>query len=222
LNFGLGIGIIGQRHVLAPPQSSIVVRFTFKFILVLLLAVGTSFVYLALMSGDPLYTLYEWASPARFQRYDRLITAVAAEHQLDPMLVKAVVWRESRFDPHKYGTAGERGLMQVTETAANEWARETKAENFRGEELFDPKTNLEAGSWYLRRAIQHWDHQNHPIPFALAEYNAGASRVQRWAGGASSNISSKDFLTSIDFPGTRNYIDTVLARYRFYKKRGRM
>jgi hypothetical protein len=91
-------------------------------------------------------------SPARFQRYDRLITSTANTHRLDPMLVKAIVWRESRFDPQKYGTAGERGLMQVTEKAANEWARENKMENFRGEELFDPKTNLAAGSRVQRRS----------------------------------------------------------------------
>jgi soluble lytic murein transglycosylase len=43
-------------------------------------------------------------SPARFHQYDRLIRSVALEHHLDPMLVKAVVWRESRFDPKKRGT----------------------------------------------------------------------------------------------------------------------
>ena len=46
------------------------------------------------------------------------------------MLVKAVVWRESRFDPKKRGSHGERGLMQVTERAANEWARENKVAGF--------------------------------------------------------------------------------------------
>ena len=199
-------------------------RFIFKFLLCLLLAVATGFGYLAVRSGDPLYTVYEWMSPARFQQYDRLITAVANEHHLDPMLVKAVVWRESRFDPQKYGTAGERGLMQVTENAANEWARETKVDNFRAEELFDPRKNLEAGSWYLHRAMQHWEEQPDPVPFALAEYNAGASRVQRWAGGAdaAATIPPRDFLANVDIRSTRNYIDTVMARYEFYKRRGRM
>ena len=113
--------------------------------------------------------------------------------------------------------------MQVIENAANEWARETKAENFRVEELFDPKTNLEAGSWYLHRAMQHWEQQPDPIPFALAEYNAGASRVQRWANrDATGTISPKQFMANIDFRGTRNYIDSVMARYQFYKRRGRM
>src|SRR2546421_2546382 len=105
-------------------------RFGFKLILCLLLALTAGFGYLALRSGDPFYTFYEWISPARFQQYDKLIASVAAEHQLDPMLLKAVVWRESRFDPQKYGIAGERGLMQVSEKAANEWAHENKIDNF--------------------------------------------------------------------------------------------
>jgi soluble lytic murein transglycosylase len=199
-----------------------VVRFIFKFILCLLLAIAAGFAYLALRSGDPVYTIYEWLSPARFRQYDRLITSTATAHRLDPMLVKAIVWRESRFDPQKYGTAGERGLMQVTEKAANEWARENKMENFRVEELFDPKTNLAAGSWYLQRALQHWEQQPDPIPFALAEYNAGASRVQRWAGGETATPSAQEFLANIDFRGTRSYIESVMSRYEFYKRRGYM
>lgn len=220
---GLADEDVGWKPIPQLARHSPVVRFIFKLILCLLLAVSASFVFLALRSGDPLYTVYEWASPARFQRYDRMITMVAAENHLDPMLVKAIVWRESRFDPQKYGTAGERGLMQVSEKAANEWARETKIDNFRVEELFDPKTNLQAGSWYLHRALQHWEQQPDPIPFALAEYNAGPSRAQRWAGGEGAPaISRKDFLASIDFRGTRNYVDSVMARYEFYKRRGRM
>ena len=199
------------------------IRFLFKLIICLLLAGAAGAVFLSMKSGDPLYTLYEWISPARFHQHDALIRSIAAEHRLDPMLVKAVVWRESRFDAQKFGTAGERGLMQVSEKAAQEWARETKAENFRVEELFDPKTNLEAGTWYLRRAVEHWQNQSDPIPFALAEYNAGASRAQRWAGGDDAKaIPPNTFRANIDFPGTRKYVDSIIARYEFYKRRGRM
>ena len=199
------------------------IRFVFKFTLCLLLALAASFGYLAVRSGDPVYTIYEWMSPARFKQYDHLIRSVAKEHEMDPLLVKAVVWRESRFDPQKFGTAGERGLMQVSEKAANEWARENKIDNFRVEELFDPKTNLEAGTWYLQRALKHWEEQPDAIPFALAEYNAGASRAQRWGGGASSGpMPGDDFLRNIDFPGTRKYVDSIIDRYQFYKRRGRM
>ncbi len=199
------------------------IRFLFKFIICLLLAAVVGLGLLAFRSGDPVYTVYEWLSPARFQQYDQFIRAVSAANKLDPMLVKAVVWRESRFDPQKLGGAGERGLMQVSEIAARDWAAENRVENFRVEELFDPKTNLQAGSWYLRRAMLHWQEAGDPVPFALAEYNAGASRAQRWAGGAGKRpILARTFQKNIDFPGTKNYVESIIDRYRFYKKRGRM
>jgi soluble lytic murein transglycosylase len=196
------------------------VRFFLKLILCGLIALAAGFGYLALRSGDAVYSLHEWVSPARFQQYDSVITSVAAEHRLDPMLVKAVVWRESRFDRDKYGSAGERGLMQVSGKAANEWARENRVENFRPDDLFDAKTNLEAGTWYLRRALDHWQTESDPLPFALAEYNAGASRAQRWVGAG--GISASEFLAQVDFPTTRKYVQSILDRYAFYKKRGRM
>jgi soluble lytic murein transglycosylase len=199
------------------------IRFLFKLIICAVLAVAASAAYFAARSGDPVYTLYEWISPARFHQQDDLIRSIAVEHHLDPMLVKAVVWRESRFDPRKYGSARERGLMQVSEKAANEWAHENRVENFRVEELFDPKVNLKAGAWYLARAMQHWQNQANPVPFALAEYNAGASRAQRWAGGDGAAAMSPDaFRKNIDFPGTRKYVDSIISRLKFYKRRGHM
>jgi soluble lytic murein transglycosylase len=212
--------VLSVIHSFASPAM---IRFLFKFVLCILLAVAAGFAYLAVQSGDPVYTFYEWMSPARFHQYDRLIRSVAIEHHLDPMLVKAVVWRESRFDPKKHGGAGERGLMQVSEKAANEWARENKIADFRVEQLFDPKTNLEAGAWYLRRAFEHWETQSDPMAFALAEYNAGASRAQRWSGGNGvATIPPRTFLQSINFPGTRKYVESIIARYEFYQRRGRM
>jgi soluble lytic murein transglycosylase len=195
-------------------------RFSLKLMLCLLLAVAAGFAFLAMRTGDAFYSVYEWVSPARFQQYDKLIASVAEEHQLDPMLVKAVVWRESRFDRDKVGTADERGLMQVAPKAAAEWAHEHKIDNFKLEQLFEPKTNLEAGAWYLRRAIDRWQTQSDPVPFALAEYNAGASRAQRWVG--ANGMTTEQFLNTIDFPATRQYVKSILDRYAFYKRRGRM
>ena len=60
------------------------IRFLLKLIICVLLAGGAGTAYLAMRSGDPLYSFYEWISPARFQQYDPLIRAVAAEHHLDP------------------------------------------------------------------------------------------------------------------------------------------
>lgn len=197
-------------------------RFLLKLVICGLLAGAAGTAYLAMRSGDTFYTVHEWISPARFQQHDALIREVAAQQRVDPMLVKAIVWRESRFDAHKYGSAGERGLMQVTEGAAKEWVQENRVENFRVEELFDPKVNVQAGTWYLARALGHWRQQTDPVPFALAEYNAGASRAQRWAGGDDLVIPPDTFRSNIDFPGTRKYVDLIIARYDFYKQRGRM
>src|SRR3954451_17136306 len=143
------------------------VRFLLKLTICLGLAIAAGLILLALRSGDVVYTAYEWLSPARFHQFDNIIRAVAAEHGIDPMLVKAVVWRESRFDPRKVGTSGERGLMQVSEKAAKEWASENRVEDFVVDQLFDPKINLEAGTWYLQRALKHWERQAEPVPFAL-------------------------------------------------------
>ena len=110
--------------------------------------------------------------------------------------------------------------MQVSERAAREWARETQVTNFQADDLLDPKTNLEAGAWYLRRAFQHWEHQKKPLVFALAEYNAGASRAQRWANNdPDTPISEQAFRQNIDFPNTRRYVNSVIERYKFYLKR---
>ena len=195
-------------------------RIIWKLVLCFLLSLAAGFGYLAVQSGDALYSSYEWLSPARFQQYDSIITSVAAERRLDPMLVKAVVWRESRFDTKKYGSAGERGLMQVSAKAANEWVRENKIENFKLDDLFDPQTNIQAGSWYLRRALDHWQNESEPLAFALAEYNAGPSRAQRWVG--ADGITTNQFLDNIEFPATRSYVQSILKRYAFYKRRGRM
>ena len=197
-------------------------RFSFKLVLCVLVAFAAGLAYLALRSSDPIYTVYEWISPARFQQYNKLIVSAANDNHLDPMLLKAVVWQESHFDANKYGTAGERGLMQIRDKAADEWARDRKIDNFQPDQLFDPRTNLDAGAWYLHRALEHWQAQPDPVAFALAEYNAGASRAQRWAGAETIAISKTEFLRQIDFPATRKYVESIIERYHFYKRRGKM
>ncbi len=84
--------VLSVIHSFASPAM---IRFLFKFVLCILLAVAAGFAYLAVQSGDPVYAFYEWMSPARFHQYDRLIRSVAIEHHLDPMLVKACVVRSS-------------------------------------------------------------------------------------------------------------------------------
>src|SRR5207244_12800206 len=112
------------------------IRFAFKLILCVLLALAAGFVILAVRSGDPIYTFYEWISPARFHQYDSLIRFVALENHIDPLLVKAVVWQESRFDPQKYGMTRDLGIMQLTEKAEDEWERAHTIDNYLCEAVF--------------------------------------------------------------------------------------
>jgi len=147
----------------------------------------------------------------RLHRYDALILKVAGEQGVDPRLVAAVVWVESGGDAAQVGGAGEMGLMQVTEAAAAEWAAAHGVPVPGREELMDPELNLRIGTWYLQRALHRWREKSDPVVYALAEYNAGASSVRRWerqAGGTG------DFRRMIGYPGTRRYVERVLARYR--------
>lgn len=149
----------------------------------------------------------------KMHRYDQVIGEVSRQYDVDPRLVTAVIWAESRFDPSQVGAAGEVGLMQVTENAGKEWAHAVKRTPFQREDLFDPRTNLHAGCWYLSRAIQYWDRRKpDPLPYALAEYNAGRSNARRWADEKDSN--SRRFVERITYPTTQKYVTLILRRYR--------
>jgi soluble lytic murein transglycosylase len=162
---------------------------------------------LALVGGIAL-TL--WLS--RAYRYDSLIHHASREYGVDPALIAAVVWKESRFNPRAVGGVGEIGLMQVTEMVGIEWAAAHGQEPFTRDDLFDPATNLRAGTWYLGLALGHWSDRPDPIPYALAQYNAGRSNALRWARGDDGD--PQRFLDQITYPGTRAYIDAIMARHR--------
>lgn len=184
--------------------------------LALLIAIGlTVFVR---GEKDPSYWLAEIAGFGRFQAYDDAIASAAKRNGVDPLLVKAVIWQESRFHPEKIGSHGERGLMQVTEPAAQDWVKAESIETFVPQDLLDPKTNIEVGTWYLGRALRHWSSQSDPLPFALAEYNAGRSRVKRWSRGE--QMSAEELKRAMDISSTRAYVAAVRERYEYYRKRG--
>ena len=78
---------------------------------------------------------------------DGPIRAAARRYGVEPALIKAVVWRESRFNPRARGRAGEIGLMQLQEDAAREWAERGTLKDFDHEHCLDPVTNTLAGTW---------------------------------------------------------------------------
>jgi len=175
-------------------------------------------------SPDPLYATQEVIAFPRYHQYDALIAQVGHKYGVDPMLIKAVVWRESAFRPEKVGKHGERGLMQIMPAAAGDWAKQNKRPTFVPTDLFSAEVNIEAGTWYLKKGLQHYAAKDDPATFALAEYNAGKSRVDKWVGDTNqgSNATAGDLRDSISFPGTREYVDSIIDRYHFYQKQGHL
>ena len=158
----------------------------------------------------------------RDHRFDEEIARAAQQHGLSPFLVKAVVWRESRFNPLARGRSGEIGLMQVMPDTAAEWARLHGQTAFDSQTLLLPPVGLDVGCWCLRRALDRWSGSTpDPVPFALAEYNAGRSNALRWASGPGGH-DPQQFCASITYPGTRQYVRTIEERYQRYKERGRL
>ncbi len=147
---------------------------------------------------------------------DRVIRAAAGRYGVEPALVKAVVWRESRFNPAARGRAEEFGLMQLQEEAAREWAEAEHVSGFEHQHCFDPATNTLAGTWYLRKLLKRYSGTDHPLTYALADYNAGRGNVLKWAKGEAATNSAV-FIEQIGFPGTKAYVQQVTARYEHYR-----
>ena len=148
----------------------------------------------------------------RIHAYDDIIAKYSATNSLDPKLIRAVIWRESRFKYNCRGNHGEIGLMQVTENAAKEWAEANGIANLRKNDLFNPEMNIQAGTWYLKRSISRWSNKTNPLPYALAEYNAGRSNTVRWA--SSDGGDANKFWDGITYPSTKRYVRDILTRYR--------
>ncbi len=147
---------------------------------------------------------------------DTPILAAARRYHVEPALVKAVVWQESRFHPGLRGRVGELGLMQIREAAATEWCRAEHVTNFKKERLYDPAVNTLVGSWYLQKLLKRYAQADNPLPYALADYNAGRGNVLRWEHGPAMTNSAL-FLEQITYPGTRNYIQAVMLRTDYYR-----
>jgi soluble lytic murein transglycosylase len=169
---------------------------------------------LLLAAGLGLLRWWQWVRLESSQ--DTVILAAAERYGVEPALIKAVVWRESRFDPLARGRKGEIGLMQIMKDTANDWATSEKMLLFQHERLFDPALNTEAGAWYLRKLLRRYANADNPLPYALADYNAGRGNVLRWARGPAAT-NSQEFIEQISYPGTRDYVRAVLKRYEKYR-----
>jgi soluble lytic murein transglycosylase len=172
-------------------------------------------VLLVVLIGELAYLEWQRSQPKE-SIYDPIIVAVARENDVDPFLVRALIWRESRFEPTTYGLAQEHGLMQVRPEVGEEWAKAMKISDFQPDQLFDPVTNIRVGTWYLSHALHHWDETDDPMPFALAEYNAGRSNALKWVDPANPRDPNA-FVQRITFPTTRKYVEVILEKRAEYR-----
>jgi soluble lytic murein transglycosylase len=161
--------------------------------------------------------IYLWWNSRLEQSQDNPIRAAANRYKVDPALVKAVVWRESRFNPSVRGRAQELGLMQIREEAAQEWADAEHITGFEHAHCLDPQTNALAGTWYLRKLLRRYVQTDDPIPYALADYNAGRGNVLKWNSGEAATNSTV-FVEQIGFPGTKAYVKSVMRRREKYRR----
>jgi soluble lytic murein transglycosylase len=134
--------------------------------------------------------------------YEHIIRGHAANHDLDPALLAAVVYVESRFDPNANSAAGAIGLMQLLPETARGIAQRTGGARFVVADLRDPEINVRYGSWYL----DHLREQYGEMRLALAAYHAGPGNVDHW----------REQGLGIPFPETREYVDEIERLRRVY------
>jgi soluble lytic murein transglycosylase len=151
----------------------------------------------------------------RDHQHDEAILAAGAKYHVDPALVKAVIWKESGFDAKARGRSGEIGLMQIMNATASDWAESERIKSFSPSRLYDPGENAQCGAWYLHRLLRRYRDTDNPLVYALAAYNAGPTTITKWTKGPGAT-NSAEFLRHLDYPGTKNYVESILKRYRHY------
>jgi soluble lytic murein transglycosylase len=148
----------------------------------------------------------DWYLRTRYPlEYEHILTAHARNYDLDPILLAAVVYVESRFDPNVESEAGAIGLMQLLPETARGIALRTGGTRFVVADLRDPEINVRYGSWYLDHLRDHYDGDQRHM---LAAYHAGQGNVDRWLeeGGR------------IAFRETQAYVDEVERIRRVYAR----
>jgi len=111
-------------------------------------------------------------------RHEDVIRQQARDKNLDPALVAAVIYRESKFRDVT-SDAGAKGLMQILPGTAEFIAHRSGGTEFEVRDLADPQINISYGSWYLRYLLDRYDGN---VVAAVAAYNAGHERVDEWGG----------------------------------------
>jgi soluble lytic murein transglycosylase len=140
----------------------------------------------------------DWYLRVRYPlRYDHIVRGHAENYRLDPALVAAVIYQESKFDPDARSAQGAVGLMQLLPETAQGIATRTGGTAFEVDDLYDPELNVRYGSWYLRHLLDKYGSEER----ALTAYNGGQGNLDR----------------GIVHDETRHYVDRVLELRVIYR-----
>jgi len=134
----------------------------------------------AVVAGALAYVLQTkppWYERIRYPlRYSEYVRVHAREHKLDPALMAAVIYQESKFRPRVESSSGAIGLMQLPPSTARGIAIRTGGSAFRTSDLYNPEINIRYGAWYLDNLFAKY----HDERLVLAAYNAGQGNVDKW------------------------------------------
>ena len=133
---------------------------------------------------------------------------------LDPFLVASLIRQESEFNPAAVSRANAVGLMQLLPQTGKLVAHEEKLKRYTASQLFTPSVNLQLGTRYFRGMV---DHFGGSFEYALAAYNAGSDRVEEWLGQGKYR-DQQEFVESIPFTETREYVQAILRNAAVYKQ----
>jgi len=138
----------------------------------------------------------------------------AKQYGLDPFLVAALIRQESEFNPKAISSANARGLTQILPGTGRELSRRLKMKAYGTPSLFVPAVSLQLGTFYLKTIV---DNLGGRWEAALAAYNAGPSRAKAWSSWGEFREPA-EFIETVPFAQTRNYIQTVLRNADTYRR----
>lgn len=133
---------------------------------------------------------------------------------LDPFLVAGLIRQESEFNPSAVSRAKAQGLMQVMPATGREISRKLGVKPFTTQKLLDPKISLQFGTYHFKTWL---DALNGEVEVALAAYNAGKSRAERWVSAAKWRETA-EFVETIPFTETREYVQAVIRNADLYRR----
>jgi soluble lytic murein transglycosylase len=175
--------------------------------------------YIKHFAGNYLFMPLE-SAPAEFWKYAfplpfrSDLERYAKQNGLDPFLVAALIRQESEFNPKAVSRADARGLTQILPGTGRELSRRLHLKTYATPSLFVPAVNLELGTYYLKSIV---DNLGGRWEAALAAYNAGPARAKAWSSWGEFREPA-EFIETVPFAETRNYIQTVLRNADTYRR----